>query len=57
MLSPEFDFEAPLDAERNTLMTLAAKTGSWEVMDHLIRIGASPDSQDGDGNTPLHISF
>jgi len=56
-LGPGFNFESVLDSDGNTFMTLAAKTGMWEVMDILIRKGASTDSQDGDGNTPLHISF
>jgi len=56
-LSPDFDFESPLDAKGNTLMTLAANTGAWEVMAYLMKYGASPNSQDGEGNTPLHIAF
>ena len=38
-------------------MTLAAKTGMCEVIEHLIKQGASPDSQDNEGNTALHIAF
>ena len=28
-LNPDFNFEAPVDDEGNTFMTLAAKTGMW----------------------------
>ena len=27
------------------------------MMEHLIKQGASPDSQDNEGNTALHIAF
>ena len=38
-------------------MTLVAKQGMWQVIEHLIKLGASPDSQDYEGNTALHVAF
>jgi len=59
LLPLEFDFSQKLemDNEGNTLLTLAAKTGEYKVIESLLKKGAGTDSVDDKGNTALHIAI
>ena len=55
LLPLEFDFSQKLemDEEGNTLLTLAAKTGEYNVIESLLKKGAGTDSVDFQGSQGL----
>ena len=45
-----------VDQQGNSLVGMAAMTGSWQMLELLLERGMSPDQPNYEGNTPLHYA-
>ena len=45
------------DKNGNTLLSMAAQFGCWDICNLLLKEGANVDSQNKIGNTPLHYAI